>query len=762
MLSQAATVSFSRLGSVVSQRRHFHRGSSIMIPRHKKNMSRRTTGLQRGSEGTSASGLGLPTLVATQKRHLELNTSTLLLLTKVAAGASVGYFGFRYLKFRPSRQRRGVRATLLRPPDIHIDQSIALLERPRKAEFLRRVFKTPPSGPMIVVGPTGSGKSHLMKRVLSRRPMTIYVDFRREPIVTGEEFVGTFVDNAGYAIPTPNELTKILYREEQRKNKITTFEAENALEIITDVLRREKSEGWKNGIPVICLDDFHLAASASVGNAPVNADPYLVKFLDWCLHIADAKLAHVVIIPSWAFAESFLENYAPLRSKRLQLFIDYPRKEHVRHYCRQVLQVIFKNRPTVTQEQIAQMSDWIFNCVGGNLEDLDQVFSALKRGEHYGSVLRRMITDSVSHVEERLEQIMQQADNLPPNMTKEDVYRRYMRFWKMMELLRDNDHVNRRDLIRVVFKEHTKELAEYVMSGIATYVNQKPADEPPIAAEEPAEILQTDANGRNVVTFLNNSPWQPSWWDRFLWYLGLSQSQQPTPVALPAATTPVAPLSKEATTAASAPAKAAAEVAAAAAATSPPSAAASTNAPEKADPTSQTTAAAVTETASAAASPSTAAPNGLSKEQEEAARAYSTMLNASLDSVLVSAGSPRIRIAFDLLLKDPRIIEATNNVELHLKIKAVKDKLEKAEEKKKQIMFERSEFLKELDTLVQKAAAYKEELGQEVVEVRLKRVLTNETQVDQLLAVLDRQIQELLTEKTQLEAANKQALSRKI
>lgn len=138
--------------------------------------------------------------------------------------------------------------------------------------------------------------------------MTIYVDFRREPIVTGEEFVGTFVDNAGYAIPTPNELTKILYREEQRKNKITTFEAENALEIITDVLRSEKGEGWRNGIPVICLDDFHLAASASGGTA--NADPYLVKFLDWCLHVADAKLAHVVIIPSRAFAESFLESCA--------------------------------------------------------------------------------------------------------------------------------------------------------------------------------------------------------------------------------------------------------------------------------------------------------------------------------------------------------------------------------------------------------------------------------------------------------------------
>jgi len=48
--------------------------------------------------------------------------------------------------------------------------------------------------------------------------MTIYVDFRKEPVVTGEEFMGIFVDNTGYVIPTPNELTKILYREEARKN----------------------------------------------------------------------------------------------------------------------------------------------------------------------------------------------------------------------------------------------------------------------------------------------------------------------------------------------------------------------------------------------------------------------------------------------------------------------------------------------------------------------------------------------------------------
>lgn len=406
------------------------------------------------------------------------------------------------------------------------------------------------------------------------------------------------------------------------------------------------------------------------------------------------------------------------------------------------------------------MSDWIFNCVGGNLEDLDQVFSALKRGENYGSVLRRMITDSVSQVEDRLEQIMQQADALPPGVTLEDVYKRYMRFWKMMELLRNNDYVNRRDLIRVVFKEHTKELAEYVTIGIATYLNQKPVDEPPMPPEEPAaDVNAPSEGGLSVVTLTSLvDARQPSIWERIRWYFGFSSHpihpavakeeqkkapQQTTPTATPAATDQGSATSSSATQ----------PSAASAAAT------ASSTLSEKAHPISDTSASpkeapAVAGTP-AGGSVATEKISGNSKEVEDA-RAYSTMLNASLDSVLVSAGSPRVRIAFDLLLKDPRIIEATQAVELHLKTKAVKDKLEKAEEKKKQVMFERSAFLAELNTLVEKAAAYKEELGQEVVDARLKRVLANETQVDQLLAVLDRQIQELVLEKVQLEASSKQ------
>lgn len=72
---------------------------------------------------------------------------------------------------------------------------------------------------------------------------------------------------------------------------------------------------------------------------------------------------------------------------------------------------------------------------------------------------------------------------------------------------------------------------------------------------------------------------------------------------------------------------------------------------------------------------------------------YALALSQVCYSVLVSAGSPRIRIAFDLLVKDPRMIEQRNAVQLHLKMKEVKDKIERTENLKKQLFDERGKYV---------------------------------------------------------------------
>jgi len=56
------------------------------------------------------------------------------------------------------------------------------------------------------------------------------------------------------------------------------------------------------------------------------------------------------------------------------------------------------------------------------------------------------------------------------------VFGKYLRFWKTMEMLRDEEFIRRRDLVVLVFNEHVKELDEYVSYDLLSYVNRGKQD----------------------------------------------------------------------------------------------------------------------------------------------------------------------------------------------------------------------------------------------------------------------------------------------
>jgi len=109
------------------------------------------------------------------------------------------------------------------------------------------------------------------------------------------------------------------------------------------------------------------------------------------------------------------------------------------------------------------------------LDDLDQVLTALKRGESFHIILRRMITDTISLIEEHLEKIMKESESSDENIIIR-VFGKYLRFWKTMEMLRDEEFIRRRDLVVLVFNEHVKELDEYVSYDLLSYVNRGKQD----------------------------------------------------------------------------------------------------------------------------------------------------------------------------------------------------------------------------------------------------------------------------------------------
>lgn len=502
----------------------------------------------------------------------------------------MAYLVLQYIKFHPITQKKYIHNKLNKPSVELKQHKLKMFKRDVEIRFLQKWFKGLPTGPMLVVGPAGSGRSHMIRQALNGRKMVIYVDYLKEPVVSGEEFMGTFIQNTGYQIQTPNEISKIFMREEQRKNKITAHEAEKALSVIFDYFVSLKESNKDYDIPIICLDNFHHQFQVNE-----NIDPFWAKLMDWFMHVTDAKLAHVVLVPAIGFSYPHLFELPGFRSKRVTIYVDFPRIERIRAYIKDVCSTM-EIEGVETYYERKKMIDWIANCVGGHMDDLMQTLYAIYKGERYGNVLRRLITDTVSFVEEKLELILSEADGAKDSKTKEEVYKRYLRAWKMMDILREKEYIKRRELVSMVFNEHTKELQQYLNWGLVTYINQRP------------DIQGVDSASSDIEFHSSNENRIPSFWRIY---------------------------------------------------------------DEKAEQVEPTK------------------PEENIDEKDE--QVVTSLLNSSLESLLVCAASPRIRIAFDLLLKDNKLLKQREKVKLFLEKKDLQEKLEKFDVKKKKYYDDRKE-----------------------------------------------------------------------
>lgn len=136
-------------------------------------------------------------------------------------------------------------------------------------------------------------------------------------------------------------------------------------------------------------------------------------------------------------------------------------------------------------------------------------------------------------------------------------------------------------------------------------------------------------------------------------------------------------------------------------------------------------------------------------------RTHSTLLNASLESMLVAAGSPRLRIAFDLLLKDDRLSDRKKAMTIHLDIKSLQDQMDKIEVVRKQRLEELQVVLAEMNRLLSLLSVWKEEFGAEFVESRKTRLMRQETEIYQHMDALHQDSERLLKKKTECEASLK-------
>jgi len=383
--------------------------------------------------------------------------------------------------------------------------------------------------------------------------------------------------------------------------------------------------------PIICLDDYHRVLGSSIvylkEKQKIPKDAFFVKFIEWCVHVTDNKLANIIFVTHTCGAHLDLDAHEGLRAQRGLLFIDFPAKELVLDFLIKTLNDTEHFPEVLSPPQITT----IVQCIGGHLEDLDKLLNSLSRGEKWLNVLRRMVTEAMSFVESELESILHEAANANTPTEKEKIFAKWMRFWNMMEMLRDGEYVNRRELTLAVFKENTQELDKYVDLGIAS----------------------------NFI------------------------ARRPVPITPPKLDT----------------------------------------VEEKAKQKDQNK-----------------APETKTREDKQITDLdMEGLLDESLDSAFVGAGSPRYRMAFKTLLGDHRMRDIMHLIQTYFRVIKLTEAIEEHRAKKQELLAERKEWKDEFLTYIKDSKTYKAEMLEQVFENRklaaLRRTEEIERELDNLIHI---------------------------
>lgn len=263
----------------------------------------------------------------------------------VVAALGIVYIAYEAAIRLEMTQMRSIRKAIYKPQAelMSFNPGSLFLPRPDKTAFLAEVFSADPSGPILITGPQGSGKTAAIKQVLKGRFQTVYLDLRAQPVTTGEALTLAFVEQAGFLMPPRELVGRAVFAASATSSQTASFEIEKAFRLIREVLRADKASGLRgwispgsNGQPVItppllCIDELNVSDVSAL-----SEDPAFWRFIEWSLYITDNRLANVAISCSTEVAE-MLDAHPGFRARRHRIFFDFPRAKSVASYFKNVV-----------------------------------------------------------------------------------------------------------------------------------------------------------------------------------------------------------------------------------------------------------------------------------------------------------------------------------------------------------------------------------------------------------------------------------------
>lgn len=307
----------------------------------------------------------------------------------------------------------------------------AILNSTELETNFRNLVNNKPSNVLLIIGPKGSDKSTIVKKVIQKRMFTTRIDCQK--ISTTQEFIDQFGRDIGFRPSFAALNTIFVWFSSFVPNAATLSHDVQITSLLKCLDRALLVRKATNITPIIVFDEFDrfLKLMDSDNKDEANRATSVLSLIGtWAYTTTRNGNAHVIFVSNNTHSEEHLRKFDCFNNI-VTIPVKDISKEHAEEYLVTQLREVYGND---LPKKYSSIKDAV-NLIGGRLGDLDHLLFLVSKNGSIESTLELMLENAIKNIRKR-----GFGNHIYGQNSKAEY--KPQQLWKVINVLKDKDSID--------------------------------------------------------------------------------------------------------------------------------------------------------------------------------------------------------------------------------------------------------------------------------------------------------------------------------